>query len=50
MIVWTIGDILVIGFCVLVFLVLLILCIVGVIQQKLHDFFRRKKDNKESEK
>ena len=47
--IWTIWDVLAIGFWVLLFLVFLILCIVGVIQQKLHNFFRKKKDNKESE-
>lgn len=48
MIVLTVWDILLIGFLVLWFLVMLILCTVGVIQQKLHNF-RRKKDNKERE-
>lgn len=49
MIVWSIWDIIGIAFWVLVILVFILVCIVSVIKDKLHNIFRKNKTNKESE-
>lgn len=49
MIVWSIWDIIGIAFWVLVILAFILVCIVVTIKDKLHNIFRRKKANKESE-
>lgn len=49
MIVWSICDIVGIAFWVLVILVFILVCVVAVIKDKLHNIFRKNKANKESE-